>query len=132
MSERSAERGTLILGRHWKEAGSERSFVTRSLAGAASRSGPVAVIVPAIAGPSEPDGAFDLFGAGIRTDGRWPDPADAAWPAPLREHLMVVADEADASALALLRQFAPGHEVRTVAPSDPGGPSPAPSALPFA
>jgi hypothetical protein len=132
MSERAAERGTLVLGRRWKEAGSELAFVTRALAGAASRAGPVTVIVPAASGDAEPDGAFDLFGAGIGPGGQWPHPGDAAWPAPPSNHAMVVVDEADDSALALLQHFAPGQVIRTVAPCEPGGPAPAPSALPFA
>lgn len=131
MSEPAAGGSTLILGRRWKEAGSELSFVTRALAGAASRAGPVTVIVPARAGTTEPDGAFDLFGAGIGTGDRWPDPGDAAWPATLPAHPLVVVDDADASALALLGHFASGQEIRTVAPGEPGL-SPAPSALPFA
>lgn len=132
MSGRSAEGGTLILGRRWKESGSELSFVTRALAGAASRAGPVAVIVPAAAGPTEPDGAFDLFGSGIGSGDRWPDPDRAAWPAPLQPDSMIVVDEADGSALALLAHFAPGRVIRTVAPCEPGELSPAPLPLPLA
>ena len=71
---------TLFLSRAWKDAGSELSFVTRAVAGAASRMSPVTVVVPAPAGPTEADGAFDLFGAGVGRDGSWPAPHEAAWP----------------------------------------------------
>ena len=64
MSEPGADRATLFLSRAWKRSGSELSFVTRSLAGAVSRTSPVSVLVPSAAGPTEPDGAFDLIGAG--------------------------------------------------------------------
>ena len=36
---------------------------------------PVTVVVPSAAGPTEADGAFDLFGAGVGRDGSWPAPA---------------------------------------------------------
>jgi hypothetical protein len=131
VSEGESEAGALVLGRRWKERGSELSFVTRALAGAASRSGPVTVVVPAASGPAEPDGAFDLFGAGIGADGWWPLPEDAAWPSPAPAHPMVVVDETDAAALALLEQFAPGRPIRTIAPCGVPQLSPALSPLPF-
>src|ERR1700678_2878377 len=80
MSEPGAERATLFLGRTWKQPGTELSFVTRALAGAASRTSAVTVRVPSAAGPPEPDGAFDLIGAGVGRPGSWPAAADAVWP----------------------------------------------------
>ena len=65
MSEPGTDRATLFLSRTWKRPGTELSFVTRALAGAASRTSPVTVLVPSAAGPPEPDGAFDLIGAGV-------------------------------------------------------------------
>jgi hypothetical protein len=49
-----------VLGCHWFERQSELAFVTRSIAGAASRIGPVTVLVPDLAGRHHADGAFDL------------------------------------------------------------------------
>ncbi len=108
---------TLFLSRAWKDAGSELSFVTRALAGAASRMSPVTVVVPSPAGPTEPDGAFDLFGAGVGRDGSWPAPHDAAWPSALPPSATVIVDEPDQSALALLGLYAPECAVHAISPS---------------
>jgi hypothetical protein len=51
-----AEPGTLVVGTHWHEP-NELAYVTRCVAAAASRCGPVVVLAP---GASGPDGAFDL------------------------------------------------------------------------
>jgi hypothetical protein len=69
-----AEPGAVIVvGCHWRERGSELAFVTRSLAGAASRCAHVSVLAPGAAGSREPDGAFDLEGMGTAGDISWPD-----------------------------------------------------------
>ncbi len=49
----------VVVGCRWLERRSELAFVTRSIAGAASRCGPVAVLVPGDPG-RRADGAFDL------------------------------------------------------------------------
>ena len=67
-----AEGGTVIVGRHWRDRRSELSFATRSIAGAASRCGPVSVLVPGAVGRHEADGAFDLDGVGEGGELRWP------------------------------------------------------------
>ena len=60
------ERNAIVLGRHWLDRDTELAFVTRSIAGAASRCGPVSVLVPGPSGRREPDGAFDLEAIGTR------------------------------------------------------------------
>lgn len=63
----------IIIGRHWLEPRSELAFATRSLAAAASRSGPVAVLVPGVPGQRTADGAFDLRGMGSSGALQWPE-----------------------------------------------------------
>jgi len=124
MTESKTDRTTLFISRTWKLPESELSFVTRSVAGAASRTNPVTVVVPSVAGAVEPDGAFDLFGAGIGPDGSWPSPADAVWPAGLPPDTTIIADELDQATRALLQAKVPNALIHTIAsPTDGGGPS---------
>jgi len=58
------ESRTVIVATHWHDRRSELTFVTRAVAGAASRCGPVSVLVPGPADRVQPDGAFDLQGMG--------------------------------------------------------------------
>jgi hypothetical protein len=120
MSEPVADRATLLLSRAWKLPGSELSFVTRAVAGAASRTSPMTILVPSPVGPTEPDGAFDLVGAGVGPDGSWPDAAEAVWPGRLPMETSIVVDELDPAVLALLDIHAPGRPVHTIMPADPG------------
>jgi hypothetical protein len=62
----------VVLGCHWLDRRSELAFVTRSIAGAASRCGEVAVLVPGVPGRREADGAFDLQAIGQPGALRWP------------------------------------------------------------
>ena len=62
------ERPTVVISARWHQRTSEAAFVIRSLAGAASRHGPVSVLVTDEAGG--PDGAFDLGSLGRPP--RWP------------------------------------------------------------
>jgi hypothetical protein len=64
--------GTVVIARHWSRRQSELAFVARSIAGAASRLGPVSVLVPSPLGTREPDGAFDLLGMDDRGAYGWP------------------------------------------------------------
>jgi len=121
MGERRFERATLILSRHWRSPDSELSFVARSVAGAASRTSEVCVVVPGPAGRPEPDGAFDLLGLGDGEDGSWPDPARATWPDSLPPGTTIVVDEPDAAARSLLAHFAPEHRVHAIAPAGTAG-----------
>jgi hypothetical protein len=63
----------VVVGCHWREGDCELAFATRSLAGAASRLGPVTVLVPGEQHVAEPDGLFDLRGMGVPGSLRWPD-----------------------------------------------------------
>jgi hypothetical protein len=62
----------VIVGCRWLENLSELAYVTRSIAGAASRCGPVAVLAPGNPG-RRPDGAFDVEGMGPLGELEWPD-----------------------------------------------------------
>jgi hypothetical protein len=93
----------------------ETAFVIRGLAAAASRIGPVDVLVPGPTGPSRPDGAFDLVGVGEPLPGSpWPAPDLASWP-PHHTPSLVLADEAGPDLIALLAQLAPGVPVAVIA-----------------
>ena len=124
MTEPDTERATLFLSGAWKRPGSELSFVTRALAGAVSRTNPVTVLVPSAPGPTEPDGAFDLIGAGVGRDGSWPAASAAVWPGRLPEETTIVVDQPDPAVLALLDLHAPGRPVHTIMPTDPVSPRP--------
>jgi hypothetical protein len=63
----------VVVGCHWREGDCELTFATRSLAGAASRLGPVAVLVPGEPQLVQADGLFDLCGVGVPGSLRWPD-----------------------------------------------------------
>jgi hypothetical protein len=107
-------RATVLLSRAWKTHQSELSFVTRSVAGAASRTSQVTVIVPAPVGTTEPDGAFDLLGIGAASGGSWPAPGVASWPQTIPRDATIVVDELDRTSLALLDAFAPGHALHAI------------------
>jgi hypothetical protein len=128
MTESSPSSTTLFVSRSWKASESEISFVTRSVAGAASRTTRVAVVIPAPAGTTEADGAFDLLGAGTGPDGSWPSAAQATWPTDLPEDTTIVVDELEGSTRALLSAHAPESVVRTISST---GHEPSPSSLRF-
>ena len=74
-----------VVGCAWHDRGSELAFVTRSIAGAATRAGTVVVLVPGEQGQLEADGAFDLQSMG--------SPGAPAWPVSLRSDAVVIVDE---------------------------------------
>jgi hypothetical protein len=96
----------------------------------------VTVLVPSAAGPPEPDGAFDLIGAGVGRDGSWPPPPTRSGRAGLPAETTIVVDEPDrrrARPARLPRARPPGphdhaHEspragrVRSVTCASPGRP----------
>lgn len=102
----------------WLRPPSELAFVTRALAGAASREGAVQLITPAPAKSTVADGCFDLFGIGT-AQGGWPTPAEAQWPSFGQRPTWIV-DELDAGARALLEAAANGRRILSVTPP-PGG-----------
>jgi hypothetical protein len=79
------ERPVVIVRRHWRDHSSELAFVTRAVAGAASRSFGVAVLVTGPEAARAPDGAFDLEGSGEAGRFHWPDH--------LPRHSIVVVDD---------------------------------------
>ncbi len=103
----------VVVGCHWRERRSELGFVVRSIAGAASRCGPVAVLVPGDPTPTA-DGAFDLQGMGPEERLQWPHgvPVDTT----------VIADDVTAGLASLLTRTAP-RSVRFLAEAD-GAPQP--------
>jgi hypothetical protein len=113
------ERSVVVLGRTWKDSRSELSFALRSVAGAASRLGPVTVLTPGATGLVEPDGAFDVVGVGSGPDdnsegdsegeGDWPAPDDVAWPASLPPNAIVIVDDLCAGVRPLLGELGPSH-----------------------
>jgi len=88
----------VIVGCHWLESRSELAFVARSIAGAASRCGPVAVLVPGDPG-RRADGAFDLEGIGPTGNLEWPDG--------LATETTVIVDDLTAGVAALLGRMCP-------------------------
>lgn len=101
MSGGAADRSAVILSSSWKGPPSELAFVTRAVAGAASRTGPVCVITPMPAGTTEADGGFDLHGIGTAGRDGWPETADTRWP-PLGEQSTWIVDQLDLGARALV------------------------------
>ncbi len=95
-----SQRGVIVLSGHWHDRRNELAFVIRSIAGAATRSCPVSVLVPGSAGRREPDGAFDLVHIGDCDALQWPD-----W---LSSECTVVVDEITAEFATLLFEVAPG------------------------
>lgn len=110
-------RETLILSRSWRAPATELSFVTRAVAGAASRCGGVTVLIPSMAGSLEPDGAFDLLGLGAGADGGWPAPEDATRPASVPAEATVIVDAVEAATASLVGLLAPDGPCFTVAPA---------------
>lgn len=101
------DRVLLVLSRSWRAPRAETAFVTRSVAGALSRHGPVAVMVPADDGAGRvADGLFDLQVVG--GGGRWPETAD-----PGTRPALVLVDAGDEGAVALARRSWPGVAVVT-------------------
>ena len=64
--------GAAVIGCHWRDGAGELRDVTRSIAGAATRSGPVTVLVPGLEGATA-DGAFDLESIGEQGSLGWPE-----------------------------------------------------------
>lgn len=120
MGERPA-RGTLVLSRTWEDERSELAFVTRALAGAASRRSTVTVVVPGLAERAEPDGAFDITHAGGSPTG-WPPFPAPSWSAQLPAELSVIVDELEPQVLALCDHLPGRPPVHTVLSREqPGG-----------
>ena len=92
-------RRVVVVSRHWHERTAELSFAIRSIAGAATRGGPVSVLVPGTPGRCEPDGAFELVGIGAGEALEWPDE--------LSSECTVVVDEVTAELATMLTRARP-------------------------
>jgi hypothetical protein len=88
-----------VLGCRWLDRPSELAFVTRSIAGAASRCGPVTVLVPGEQGRRAADGGFDLQGMGRPGALQWPDDLPTDTP--------VLVDQLTPEVVTLLHQVEP-------------------------
>ena len=106
-----SDAGTVVVGCHWHDRGGELSFVARAVAGAASRCGPVAVLVRGTVGADEADGAFDLQGIG-EGDG-------LQWPGHLGPSQLVVVDELTEPVATMLAGLRP-RAVFTLSGADNG------------
>lgn len=119
----------VVVGRRWLDRSSELTFAVRSVAGAASRAGPVPVLVPGTLGWHAADGAFDLDALG--------PPGALVWPAAVPTDTTVIVDELTPDIGALLTRVDPAsvlflataaetprpawHHLRLVGGSDPVG-----------
>jgi hypothetical protein len=106
----------LVLSRSWRKRETELSFVTRAVAGAASRSGDVEVITPMPSGTIEADGAFDLLGIGEGRGGEWPDIRETRWIRRPDRRSIWVLDEPSEGARALFRTFADQSTAYSIKP----------------
>jgi hypothetical protein len=90
--------GTVVVAGQWGRP-SELAYVTRTIAGAASRLGPITVLVRAPVGSRRADGAFDVLGMDDEGRYRWPEdvPRDAT----------VLVDEVTPEIAALVAQTRP-------------------------
>jgi hypothetical protein len=117
----------VVVGCHWLDRPSELAFVVRSMAGAASRGGPVAVLVPDVPDGRTADGAFDLTPLGPPGALRWPDavPTDTTVIVDeLTPDLAALVDPVEPAAVSFLAATGvtprPGwHHLRAVGGDDP-------------
>jgi hypothetical protein len=110
----------VVLSSSWRANSTELSFVTRALAGAVSRSAAVTVVAQLQTETSEPDGAFDLVGIGVRPGDRWPEPAGAQWPTPPGTGAVWILDEPSDDAVAILGAFGTMEQAFTIAAAPDG------------
>ena len=89
----------VVVGCRWLDRPTELAFVSRSIAGAASRCGTVAVLVPGDLGWREADGAFDLDAMGV--------PGALRWPVAVPTDATVIVDELTPDVAALLARIEP-------------------------
>ena len=105
------DRAVTFLSRHWHHGSNEYSTVTRSIAAAASRHGPVTIVTTAEPAQAGPDGAFDPIGIGTPGSSDWPDPRQLSQRLALTENAAVVIDDLDDSAQRLVRHDGPVHHL---------------------
>ena len=98
----------LVMSTSWFGHDTELSFVTRAVAGAASRHGAVTVVTPMPPGTVVADGAFDVRGMGRGRSGGWPDPRETGWVPPPDPRSAWVFDRPSDAAAALFQAFGDG------------------------
>lgn len=108
----------LVMSTSWLGRETELSFVTRAVAGAASRHGAVTVVTPMPSGTVVADGAFDVRGIGRGRSGEWPDPREAGWVPPPDPRSTWVFDRPSGAAAALFQAFGDGPTTYSI---EPGG-----------
>jgi hypothetical protein len=114
MTEGNTGPSVLVLTTSWRKRETELSFVTRAVAGAASRRAAVTVVTPSPSGTVEADGAFDLRGIGQGHGGGWPDAGETQW-IPDASSTWVF-DEPEEKAGALFEAFGGGAPAYSLTP----------------
>jgi hypothetical protein len=111
----------LVMSTSWLGHETELSFITRAIAGAASRHGAVTVVTPTPSGMDLPDGAFELRGIGRGRGGGWPDPGETRWVPPPDPKSTWVFDQPGEAAAALFKAFGGGSATYSVRRGDGAG-----------
>ena len=110
-------RAVFVLSRHWRERASELAYVTRSIAGAASRIGTVTVLVPSSPSCGESDGAFDLVGIGVGAHGGWPTPHAVQWPTWFPKDGTIIVDDLNEAVYALIAHSGKRYQILSISSS---------------
>jgi hypothetical protein len=140
MRGQSPRSSVVVMSASWTERATEIAFVTRALAGAASRRADVRIVTPMPSDWTAGDGAFDVSGIGPgtsadavgRRSGRpedWPSPTRARWTEPPGSAIWLL-DESSPALTALLGVFGGGARAHVVKPV-PGSGAPGASPLPL-
>jgi hypothetical protein len=106
-----------ILSSSWKKRGSEIAFVTRSVAGAASRCARLQVFIQSENGGTEADGAFDVVGIEPQEHG-WPELEHKGWTQRPSASSIWIIDEPSQDAIALLDTLGRECAVLTIGSSE--------------
>ncbi len=105
-----------ILSASWKKRESELAYVTRSVAGAASRCARLKVFIQSESGGIEADGAFDVVG--IRAKDGWPGLDSERWSQRPSASSIWIIDEPSQDAIALLETLGRENAVLTIGSSE--------------
>ena len=106
-----------ILSSSWKKRSSELAYVTRSVAGAASRCARLKIFVQSECADIEPDGAFDVVGIQAE-EHRWPELGSERWYRRPHASSVWIIDEPSQDAIALLDAQQSESAVLTIGSSE--------------
>ena len=106
-----------ILSASWKRRESELAYVTRSLAGAASRCAALTVFIKSDSGGIEADGAFDVVRIQAGEHG-WPELDSTHWSQRPSASSIWIIDEPSQDAIALLDSLGKENKVLTIGSSE--------------